>query len=264
MKNVIAFVHIEKTAGTSVIHMLRDSFSPVYVDVRPVTGYGYWFRSRDLNWYLRAMPWISIIGGHSIVPYSGIEDNYNVKYFTIFRDPVDRYISQYRYWRSDLNKNITFEIFMNEYNSWDMQTKRICENGKASTAINVLKSKFIAYGLVEHMDLFVGDLRRYFNKDMRIHHRNYTKKKSDRIDEIKDKYLHEIIDRNKQDIELYEWVKSVVKLRQMKHPGKIDEQVGFTRRMLLDYIYRKSFCEPTSGVKRLLNNMPYHGSYGIV
>ena len=263
MKNINAFVHIEKAAGTSVIHMLRDTFSPAYADVRPVAGEDYWFKSSDLDWYLKAMPWLRIIGGHAVVPYSGLEERYKVKYFTVFRDPVNRYISQYRYWRSALGRNITFEQFMEISDSWNMQTKKIARDRKAISAIQTLQDKFSVYGLVEYMDLFVYELSEFFQCEMYQHRRNLTKNTADRTDELKGKYLQDIINRNQEDIELYNWVKTGIESRIHNFDFNIKEQQSYTHRMLFDYALRKSYYEPISGIKRTLNGLPYYGSYGL-
>jgi len=262
MKNIYAFVHIEKTAGTSIIHMLRDTFSPGYIDVRPISHGNYWFMSKHLNWYLKYMPWIKVIGGHSVVPYTDLDNNYCMKYFTVFRNPVDRYISQYRYWRSALGENIEFEKFIQINDSWNMQTKKISKNRKAISAIQTLQDKFTVYGVVEHMNLFLYDLSQFFQCDLYMHHRNLTKNKTDRSDELKDTYLEDIISRNQEDLRLYDWVISDVEKHLNDTVLNIREQSGYTHRMLLDYLLRKSYYEPASGMKRLLNGIPYKGSYG--
>ena len=263
MKDIIAFVHIEKAAGTSVIHTLRDSFFPSYVDVRPVIGNDYWLKSSDLTWYFKLMPWIKVIGGHSIVPYAGLERDFNVKYFTILRDPVNRYISQYRYWRSALGKDITFETFLEKSGSWNMQAKKIAEDRKAVSAISILQDKFIAYGVVEEMELFIADLAAYFQRDLLLQRKNFTQNKVDRVDDLREKYLQAIIDRNEEDIELYNWVKQNNEKKSQNLRIPIHERDGKSPAMLMDFAFRKSFCEPVSGIKRLLNGMPYQGSYGL-
>ncbi len=262
-KKIVAFVHIEKAAGTSVIHMLRDSFYPAYVDVRPVARGDYWFKSSDLDWYKKVMPWIKVIGGHALVPYTDLEQYYDVKYFTVLRDPVDRYISQYRYWRSALGKDLSFEDFLDKSDSWNMQSKKICKDRKATTAIQVLQEKFIAYGLVENMELFVADLAEYFNCEMSLQRKNLTKNKVDKVDELKEAFLQAIIERNEEDIALYNWVKSQNEQKKQPKQEQIKQLDSNSRNMLMDYVFRKSFCEPVSGVKRVLYGLPYRGSYGI-
>ncbi len=257
-KKITAFVHIEKTAGTSVIHMLRNRLFPFYLDVRPVTANGYWFRPSDLDWYLKLFPATKIIGGHSVVPYAGLENSYSVKYFTVFREPVARYVSQFRYWRSNLGVDISFEKFLEKGSTHNFQTKKIVSSGQAGNAIPVLEDKFVTIGVLENIDPFIRELSNHFNKDLAMFSRNVTANKQDQVDDLMSRYHQQIMDRNEEDLRLHEWAQ-----KRQKSGPPCARRKGHSIRAYMDFILRKAAVEPLSGLKRRGIGLPSKGSYGI-
>lgn len=258
-KSIAAFVHIEKTAGTSVIHMLRNSLFPGYLDVRPVTGKGYWFLAEDLAWYMNKFPFIRAIGGHSIVPFSSIDNDIQIDYFTVLRHPVDRYVSQYRYWRSHLGKGLSFEDYLEKTNTFNVQTKKLSANRNAAEALDVLQDNFFAIGIVENLTPFVSSLSNYFNTDLKLFDKNRTANSRDKVDSIKEHYMQQILDRNEEDMKLYEWALK----QQTNNSNNAILTDSHSFKSYLDYTLRKAVVEPISGMKRKSVGLPYSGSYGL-
>ncbi len=113
-KDLLAFVHMEKSAGTSFIHILRRNFLFRYLDVRP-----FWpesdgvFTARDLRASKRLLPDLRCIAGHAVKPYADLSSAHEcVLYVTVLRNPVRRYISQYQHWRERMRRKVEFKEFL--------------------------------------------------------------------------------------------------------------------------------------------------------
>ncbi|HMU91316.1 MAG TPA: hypothetical protein PKC33_11515, partial [Pseudomonadales bacterium] len=71
--DLLAFVHIEKAAGTTFIHILRRNFFLRYLDVRPYgIESGGLFLSGDLRISTRILPGLKCFSGHAVTPYSDL------------------------------------------------------------------------------------------------------------------------------------------------------------------------------------------------
>ena len=92
----------------------------------------------------------------------------------MFRDPVARYISQFRYWRANLGVDISFDKFLEKESTHNFQTKKIDSSGRAGTAIPVLEDRFVTIGVQENIDPFVRELSDHFDKDLAMFSRNVT------------------------------------------------------------------------------------------
>jgi len=85
---VIAFVHIQKTAGTTTKFILRNSFGSRHSDVNPVDPTrDKPFESADLDFALTVIPGLRSISGHQIIePTRHLAGR--VMPYTMLRDPV--------------------------------------------------------------------------------------------------------------------------------------------------------------------------------
>ena len=74
-REILAFCHIEKAAGTSLIHVPRQVFASGYVDARPLTkSHDSFFGHADFELFNKLIPGIRCIGGHAVVPHSDLTD----------------------------------------------------------------------------------------------------------------------------------------------------------------------------------------------
>ncbi|MEM9403031.1 MAG: hypothetical protein AAGA44_11155 [Pseudomonadota bacterium] len=275
---MLAFVHIEKAAGTTLIHILRRNFFPRYMDVNPlVREGGRSLTSRDLRIARRVNPFLSVIGGHSVTSHSDLESLYpDIRYVVVFRDPVERYISQFKYWNRHLGKGVSFEQFLDDEATWNVQTKKIAGSADSGAAIRELDSKFLLAGVVEQFDEFLLLLEKRlepFAFDPRYTVQNQTKSGVKDASSVRlDEYRAEIAARNTADVELYKHVVETLMPRQVADYGddfgknliafQAAKTVGANNTVrYLDYGLRKAYVQPVTGLIRRLNGLPYRGSY---
>ena len=98
--------------------------------------------------------------------------------------------------------------------------------------------------------------------------------KSNINNEILDRYTDEIKERNAADIELYNHVNQSILPQQItQYQGRFDRdllefkarnKLGFIRTVegYVDYVWRKFYIEPVTGLIRRCNGLPSKGHYG--
>ncbi len=151
---MVGYVHINKTGGTTIKYILRNST---------------WFRHCDLPTPHRdavAEPGdiafakkifffgLNSITGHSLRPWV---DNLpgSIKYFTMLRDPQKRCLSHYQHVkRANRRKggDITFEEFMRNERYNDRQVRHIAGTADVEKAKKIVKERFFFVGLLESFD----------------------------------------------------------------------------------------------------------------
>jgi hypothetical protein len=276
-RELLAFVHIEKAAGTTLIHILRDNYFMRYLDVRPFKKEsGGIFQIEDMRASLRINPFTECIGGHAVMPFNGLETAFpNIRYITVLRDPVARYLSQFQYWVKNLKKQISLEEFLDLEDEYNLQTKKIAGVADVERAKAILAEKFLVVGTLEKFDEFLVMLRKKlspfpFEPYYRVHNiGKENSKRSSLLEQHKDR----IIENNRLDIELYEFVQNKImpkqrewygaelqrELEEFKH-ANASHKPGMLR-PYIDYAMRKLYYEPVSGGIRRIHGLPSQGSY---
>lgn len=263
----VGFVHIEKAAGTTFIHALRRNYFLRYLDVRPYSSASNSiFTARDLELSLRVNPWLRAFGGHSVRPFGDLCETFpNIRFVTILREPARRYISQYLYGNAILKLNLSFEDFLADGRTHDFQTRKIAGEADSERAIDILRTRFLAVGLVENLNQFIATLTIKLRPE-RFHGayeaRNvgrYSKEEA----ELLDTYGAAIEEVNQVDEALYRHVQRMV--RASEHfasrlhipPLSALDRVKY----FLDGAVRKAYYEPVTGLMRLRNGVSMKGSY---
>jgi len=209
-KKIIAFVHIEKAAGSSLISILRYNFPLTHCEVKPLSkDSSHVFSSSDMKKILNINPWVKSISGHSITPFSDLKIAYpNIRYITLLRDPVNRYISHYLYWVDVMGYKGNFRNFMDSEKHWNFQVKKIAGVEDIGAAKKIIDKEFLLVGIVEEFDEFLLLLKRKIpNRQFKLvsYHLNKGRKSpiNKHVMEKLNQYLPEIRERNTLDIELY-------------------------------------------------------------
>ena len=157
-----AFVHIEKTAGTTMNSILRRSFGTGHCDIRlplakrlvkyePTDRYKV-VETADLQRVKRIYRNLRGIAGHQVKVYSDLAQGYpDICFFTFLRDPVKRYCSHYLT-RAGLPSSQVFDRWLASPWTHNWQTKMIAGECNAQKAIDLLATRFAFVGLVERFD----------------------------------------------------------------------------------------------------------------
>lgn len=283
---MLAFVHIEKAAGTTLLYLLRRNLLGRYLDVRPLrkrepAGV---FTADDLRLVLRINPWLRAIGGHAVQPAPALcaaHGPRRLRFVTVLRNPVDRYLSQFRYWNRVMGKGWTFERFLDHEPSWDMQTRKLAGGKRdADAALACLRDRFALVGTVEALDEFLLCLAAAMPGRFDPHYRRRNAGDDDRAeaDRLLQRHGDAIVARNAADQVLYTAVTTGLLPRQRAaYPGDLDTdlarfraaqasdapvaEAARTAALWTDGLLRKAWYEPVTGWLRRRHGLPARGSY---
>jgi len=218
---LIVFVHIPKTAGTSVKTMYRDQYSPAQIYKINYNGSAKQVRRFKAALGRRQDP-LRLVHGHMDFAWSALMPP-DTRYFTVLRDPVERAISHYYHYRQETVSPIHPLAMRSSLLQWvrecgidemdNGQTRRLAgamplpcgainaknlEQAKAN-----LTSRFAVVGLTERYDESQILLHREFGWPLR----RYPKRRvnADRAPrtEVSAEVLREIENCNRLDLELY-------------------------------------------------------------
>lgn len=279
-KDLLAFVHVHKAAGTTINHILRRNYFLRYLDVRPyhLQSRGV-FSAADMKTALRINPGIRCISGHSVCAYSDLPDLIpHVTYVTLLRDPIKRFVSHYVYVQDWRNRGKTFEEFAaNEFHV-NYMTKRIAGCLDVDAAKQILKDRFAVVGFVEEFDEFLlvlanklrpKSFQPMYQKQNIAPTKNQVRNMS--AEEVMSRYHDQLVELNALDIELYNFARDELLPRQRQEYGEgLTNDVEEFRRQqasagqptmlsYLDFIIRKAYYEPVTGLVRLKNGLSYRG-----
>jgi hypothetical protein len=276
-RRILAFVHIEKAAGTTLIHILRRNFFPAYCDVRPLSAASNrLFRAEDLKRTLRINPFIRCIGGHAVRPVGDLVEHYpGVRFITMLRDPARRYISQYQYLTNEMKQRFTFQEFLDGEEFDNFQTRKIVGSEDVEAAKRMLSERFLLVGIMEQFDEFLLMLQKKLAPakfDPAYQRLNIARDK-ELGPGLFEQHHDEIMKRNRLDQLLYEYVKSEIIPSNRDWYGEMLEydldnfkarqtiSPIMALRARLDYLARKGYIEPLTGAIRRAEGLRARGSY---
>ena len=153
---MLVFVHINKTAGTTVRYILRSSYGARHCDVEPWEGT--WsdrpFSTPDLLRVRRIYPRLLSIAGHRITGHANLQaPDIDFRYFTFLRDPVSMCASRFQYQLGHRKrKDLIFEKWIQGDWVRNAQTQRIAGTANASDAISIIDKREMFVGLTEFFD----------------------------------------------------------------------------------------------------------------
>ncbi|TWT59607.1 sulfotransferase family 2 domain-containing protein [Rubinisphaera italica] len=224
---MLAFVHIEKTAGSTMVSILRKSFGIHHADVRswetPWNSEVSNFTSSDLRKTKRVYCNLQSIAGHSLKPYIiSREDEPSIRYFTFFRDPLKRCASHYQYQIQKMHKIVSFDEWISNEEYRNFQCRRLCGQESAERAIEVLKNQIEFAGIVEQFDASLVLMNKLYPLlDIHYSPRNVAEDnfiKNNILNSTRERRMLE--EANKEDGILYSYVEKEVFPRQVKQYGE--------------------------------------------
>jgi hypothetical protein len=223
---MLAFIHIRKTAGSTIDMILRQSFGMRHCRVRhgrrragrPVIAAREVRRCRWVYWGLEC------VSGHGIVPYSDLPalDN-GMQYFTWLREPLTRCASdyQFRVVRGGLQQ--PFDEWINTDVARNQQTKKLAGTEDAAAAIEILEKRVGFVGLVERFDESLVMLRRWYQPrhlDIRYASKNVASDSSHKRRLLSQPATREkLADANREDLKLYQYVLEHTSPKQIRDYG---------------------------------------------
>jgi len=228
---MIAFVHINKTAGTTLKHILRQSFGGQHCDTKVWPSQDK--AAREANYLVLTAADIEksqtiyrnleSIAGHLVTNYSDLHTIPGLRFYTFLREPIKRTASHYQFMKNGPGTMESFEEWISNPFYRNVQTRKICGEENAEKAIDQIKN-FGFVGLQERFDESLLLLKKWVDQpsfDVHYQSRNVAKSKK-----MADKLLQEprsldlFKEGNLEDIKLYEFVKNELFPKQLKNYGE--------------------------------------------
>jgi len=148
---ILGFVHIPKTAGTTVKFILRNSTFFRHCDLQPLVRDAV-FTDADFHFMKKIFFFgLNSISGHSLI-HPTAHLSAPLQYFTFVREPLQRCLSHYQQMkRSRLRQgcDITFEDYMQIKDVYDHQVRRIAGGPDIERAKHELSTRYMFVGLTE-------------------------------------------------------------------------------------------------------------------
>lgn len=215
---MIAFVHINKTAGTNLKYLLRRSFGGKHCDVRIWPPQSKSDRERekkvltaqDLHNSRWIYPKLKSIAGHNVTSYGDLRNVEGLRFYTFLREPLARTASHYQFMlRHDPNLE-PFEEWIKKPHYRNVQVSKIAGEENAERAIEIIKRDFGFVGLSESYDESILLLKKWANEPaLDVHYKSLnvaakTRKASSLLSDPATRKLLE--EANLEDLKLYDFV----------------------------------------------------------
>ena len=210
---MLVFVHINKTAGTTMRYILRSTYGSRHCDVEPWQGTqdGSPFSAEDLRRLRVIYPDLASIAGHRVVGHVDLEEaSTDFRYFTFLRDPFRMCASRFQYHVDHGKKTgLVFEEWVQRDWLRDAQTKRIAGTASVDDAIRVIEERAMFVGLTERFDESIVLLKKLHAPELNIDYRPVNVAKRNTLaDELLSRTdaREAIAEANRADLALYEYV----------------------------------------------------------
>ena len=231
-----AFIHIEKTGGSTLTTILRRSFGTRHCDIRlPLAKRRYHSRVQRACIDLADLQRVQLlyrnlcgIAGHFVTPYSELARQCpELRYFAFVRDPVARYRSHF------LNRSLShteqaFDEWTASAWSQNWQTRMIAGEPNAEKAIEIIEQRVGFIGLTERFDesvvmlgdwlgepSFRGEYRPANQLKKKRRPRDVAREQTDMRYLKTDRALARMAEVNAEDQKVYDYVTSTVFPRQV-------------------------------------------------
>lgn len=202
-------MHIQKTAGTTLKFIVRNSLGVRHCDVNPLNpAPGTPFDADSLDFVLRVCPWLASISGHEIIePTRHLAGR--VMPYTMLRDPVSRMISHFQDKQAHGAVRLSFDEYLSDETNHNFQVRKIAGEADVEKARELLRDQYFFAGLTERFDESMRVLARLcpYPLDLRCRPQNVSGREGPRKElESDPERLARIREANHLDIELYRYV----------------------------------------------------------
>jgi hypothetical protein len=227
--SIIAFAHIPKTAGITVAYLFRRHFGLRALNVF-ARGRPDFYRPRDLRLDLRMTP-VSLrcLHGHSLKPCVDFEEfEERLVWFTVLRDPVRRYISQYIYNYEVMGERFDVLHFIRHRpDKPNRQVRMLAGIDDLDAAIRQIR-RMACVGLTERLEeslLLMRERLGLDGLDLRDSRpRNVGEERHPLLDRDAvraefERHRDEVVECNRLDLQLYEFVRSEIWPQQIADYG---------------------------------------------
>ena len=212
---MLVFIHINKTAGSTVRYILRSTYGVNHCEVEP--WHAQWsdppFSSEDLHRLRKLYPNLQSIAGHRVTGYMDLkEKGTDFQYFSFMREPLKTCASRFQYniqYRK--KKDLVFEDWIQKDWTRNRQTTIFAGIADVEKAIQIIKSKKIFIGLTERFDESMVLLKEFKAKELNIAYQpvNVAKKNSIAADLLANEKTRQLlVEANQADLQLYNYVKT--------------------------------------------------------
>lgn len=216
-ERLLVHVHISRTGGSTLNHILRSSYGVRHCPVEPWDSR--WgpdpFSREDLRKLRRIYPNLRSIAGHRIFGYVDLEDaGIGADYFAIMRDPVRAVASRFQRKVDHADKGSDeFEAWIQKDWTRNRHVKAIGGTDDVGDAIKVIRDNRLFMGLTERYDETVVLLKKLLAPDLNISYKpvNVASKKTVAKELLSDDRLRGMIEESQSaDLELFRYVKDVL------------------------------------------------------
>ncbi len=229
---MLAFVHIEKTAGITLLDILQQSFGGRHAVAdtwrRPGADY---ISAEDLRLLRRWNGGVESISGHFVKPYSDLDAECDrLDYWTMVREPLARCASHYQYQVQKMAQSSSFEEWIHLPGSRNFMTRKLAGVEDLAAAKRILKERIRFVGLMEAFDESLLLWRAQFSAyplDIGYRRRNVA-----RDNHIKETLLQdegarrELENANRLDCDLYSHVvEEIYPEQRRRYPGALAQDL---------------------------------------
>lgn len=266
---IIAFIHIKKTAGKTVKHIMRRELGLRHCDVKRWHRDDEYLDAAGLRRLRRVYPWVRSIAGHSIKPYSDLKRSApDLKYYTFLRDPIRRTLSQYQYEvQQGRRKDGQFEQWIRDPANHDAQVRTLAGAPDLEKAKALLRDEIAYVGLMEQLHESLAMMLPALGLPAIDYSPDTVNSARDNL--IRDRILADpklmalVEQANRLDLQLYAFVKNEIYPRQQQRFAaaladinsltKARSGQSYSGQFYLNVTYRQLVYKPVIWLYRLMN-----------
>lgn len=220
---ILVFSHIEKCGGTTLLELLRTNLGLQHCDIILKDKLSNETQENDIKTAIQCYPRMISLSSHALKPYLNYgRYNEKLRFYTILRDPIDRYISdfQHDFYRRGFNGSICDWLKYDTKHNY--MTKFIAGENNLDLAKEILMKRFDLIGIMERYEDFISALTELFsptlidskfqvvNQAGKLPTFTISKKTKIRQKVNFDEEIYDMIrEKNESDILLYDFAKTL-------------------------------------------------------